>query len=139
MFFYNRKYPLVGRAPRKRPDTNVACPDTQEEEPAPSRLLLNPTLGSNESNEITQSVSTFGGAGESMQLRPLLSKSSRETQSDNSSKERKSVTINEVTVHHHEESSAEMVGESTSFVITPPSESARGRRRSGSTSKSTPK
>ena len=133
MFFYNRKYPLVGRAPRKRPDANVARPDAQEEEPAPSRLLLNPTMGSNKSNEgYTQSVSTFGGAGSSIQLRPLLSKSSRETQSDNSSKERKSV-------HYHEESPDELGDEATSFAITPPSETARGRRRSGSTSSNTPK
>ena len=140
MFFYYRKYPLVGRAPRKRPPV-VDRPDTHEAEPATSRPLLDPTIGSNESNEgFTQSISTFGGVGDSMQLRPLVSKSLPETQSDNSSKKRRSVTISqEITVHHREEPPSETGGEETSFVITQPSETARGRRQSGSTSDKTTK
>ena len=145
MFFYYRKYPLVGRAPRKNKSIvrNVDDPVAQEVEATTSRPLLGQPLGSIESNEgFTQSISTFGGGvGDSMPLRPLLSKSSRETQSDNSSKERKSVTIShDITVHHHHETSAETGGEAMSFVISPPpSENARGRRRSGSTSDKNPK
>lgn len=132
MFFYHRKAPWVGRAARKSLPSSVRYTASEENPGESSKALI---VSSNESNEAPVQSEDSLGIGGSIMLNPMATGSSRETQSNKGSKERKSVTISVSDVLYRPTS-----GEDDSDAAhrerasTSDPESARKRRRSGSSS-----
>lgn len=128
MFFYHRKAPWIGRVKRNSLPTSVRYTASEENPGESSKALI---VSSNESNEAPVQSEDSLGIGAS--INPMATGSSRETQSNKGSKERKSVTISVSDVLYRP-NSGEDESDAANRDSTSDPESARKRRRSGSSS-----